>query len=376
MAIEFQANEMMSFYFMWQEALSAYGQPQFYTYLKSFENQDIEAIKGCYPKGIGGKIQKLSLLGKDIQNGQIQNIDDFAQSMSLHLDISKEDMEKITPNLQKAFGAYHEFYRSAEPTMASNLVTLNGIQADEKLGYTEDVSKLYKFFGVDEKTDKLIGYINPSPNIPLYDGMCTSSGFYQNFPSHQLSSKSYVGNSTVGENKVSTPLHEATHHIFARSQIKKDIINGEAKGKMREVVNVMDEYIKACPQGQVRGAQGLAALDEAFAACSSALMDEKRTGVSPLDNPDREWYHGFDAANRLAPKIYPLYKEYLEQGKTLDGEFFDKFGKKLADIKIATNKAQRQTAKEDIAPTKEQHSQASQSNMSAADVAKIMQKTY
>jgi hypothetical protein len=111
--------------------------------------------------------------------------------------------------------------------MSANLATLNGIQTDKQLGYAQDLGKLYKFFGVDEKSDRLVGYVNPSPVAPLYDGMCTNSGFYQNFPSHQLSGKSYVGDSTVGENKISTPLHEATHHIFARSQIKKDIINGE-----------------------------------------------------------------------------------------------------------------------------------------------------
>ena len=376
MAIEFQADEMMSFYFMWQEALSAYGSPQLDTYLKSFQNPDIEAIKNSYPKGIGGKIQNLSLLGKDIQNGEVRNIDEFAQKMAKHLDVSKEDMARISPNLQKAFGAYHDFYKTAEPIISSNLTTLNDVQTDKQLGYSGDLSKLYKFFGVDEKSDRLVGYVNPSPVAPLYDGMCTNSGFYQNFPSHQLSGKSYVGDSTVGENKISTPLHEATHHIFARSQIKKDIINGEAKGRIKEVINVMDEYIKACPQGQVRGAKGLSALDEAFAACSSALMDEKRTGVSPLDNPDREWYHGFDAANRLAPKVYPLYREYLEQGKTLDGEFFGKLGARLGDIKIATNKAQRQTAQEDITPTKEQHSQAPQSKMSVVEMTKITQKTY
>lgn len=48
----------------------------------------------------------------------------------------------------------------------------------------------------------------------------------------------------------------------------------------------------------------------------------------------------------------------------------------LGDIKIATNKAQRQTAQEDITPTKEQHSQAPQSKMSVAEMTKITQKTY
>lgn len=63
-------------------------------------------------------------------------------------------------------------------------------------------------------------------------------------------------------------------------------------------------------------------IHEAFASCSDALYIEGTTG-KPVTNDDG-WYYGWKEANDLAKQMYPHFKEYLNEGKPFDCQFFAK----------------------------------------------------
>lgn len=329
MQIDFQTSEMMSFYYLWQESLMSFDSPELGDFLNSFENPQMKKITQTYPRGIQ---KHLASLGQEIQNGKIKNIDDFVSRLDSAFPKYAAGQGAV---LKEVFTGYHQFFEASQPLLQKNLEVMKQLQDDGRLGYRQELGGLYAMFGVNPREDGLRAYINPAPSRPLFDGMSPNSTFYQNFSMTALPGEQYIENSTVGAGKISTPLHEATHHIFARSQLKKDLDAGNVRGRAKEVMEVIDAYMKAAPDKQPRGATALSALDEAFAACSSAVVYQKANNGRLPD----EWYHGFDAANRLAPKIYPLYREYMAQGKTLDTEFFASLSQKLGSFRIAADKS-------------------------------------
>lgn len=329
MAIDFKTDEMMSFYYLWKENFIAYGMPEADTFLASFDNPKIKNITQTYPRGC---VEKLAELGNNIQDGKISDIDGFISFLDMSFSGYSADKGHVLKNV---FEGYHQFYISSQVMLSDNADVMRRLQDDVHLGYKQELDNLYKVFGVNPESDKLRAYINPVPERPLYDGMSQNSAFYQNISIHPQEGRAYIENSTVCLEKISTPFHEATHHIFARSQLKQDIKEGQVKGRTKEVMAVLSAYMEATKDKQPRGGTALSALDEAFAACSSAIMYQK---INKGKLPD-EWYHGFDAANRLAPKIFPLYMEYLEQGKPLDEKFFMSLSKKLGSFRGVIGKA-------------------------------------
>lgn len=327
--IKFKVDEMMSFCCLWRESLMNFNSPQLNDYLNNFNNPEIKKISQTYPRGIKAKTSELI---KQIQDGKIKDID----GMISFLDSSFAGYAKEKGDvLKEVFNGYSEFFNSVKNVMSGNLEVMQRLQSDDDLGYQRELDGVYKVFGVDAEKDQTHAYLNPSPAQPLYDGMCPGTMFYQNFSVSRLSDAEYIGDSTVNKNKISTPLHEATHHIFAQSQLKKDIQAGNIKGRTKEVMSVLGAYIEATSDKQPRGATALSALDEAFAACSSAVIYQKSNGGKLPD----EWYHGFEAADRLAPKVFPLYQEYMEQGKSFDEAFFTSLSKKLGSLRAINGKA-------------------------------------
>lgn len=329
MPIDFKVDEMMSFYYLWQESLINYDSPRLNDFLAGFDNPQIENIKQTYPKGIDKKMPEL---GQCIQTGKIKDIDAFVS----FLDASFSGYASAQGNMLKdTFNGYHQFFVSSADVLSRNRDVMGQLQDDSSLGYRKEIENLYKVFNVNPQEDKLQNYINLVPYRPLCDGMSTSSALYQNFSATPQPGKTYIENSTVEMEKIGTPLHEATHHIFDCSQLKKNIREGNVSGRLKEVMEVLDSYIKSTSDEQPRGATALSALDEAFAACSSAVMYQKANGGKLPD----EWYHGFEAANRLAPKVFPLYMEYMERGKPFDEAFFYSLSKKMGTFRAVSDRA-------------------------------------
>lgn len=102
---------------------------------------------------------------------------------------------------------------------------------------------------------------------------------------------------------------------------------------MKKFMNNFAEWIEKNPSLKLNPNDGAdqsayTALDEAIAACSSALVDEKSKGLTA----GRTWYYGFGAANELAPEIYRLINEYMNDKKTLDDDFFAKLNENTQDL--------------------------------------------
>lgn len=74
----------------------------------------------------------------------------------------------------------------------------------------------------------------------------------------------------------------------------------------------------------------IGAMNELFAVCSTALYNEKTTG-KPIKDGDK-WYHGFEMPNRLAPVVYPMYKDYINSGRSFDGAFYEDIYKKMKNL--------------------------------------------
>lgn len=311
--IEFKTNEMLGFYSLWVDTLISSREDKEKVF-STFENPDIREFANAIPNSFNGLSKTLGDLERNILNGQVKNRNDFLEMIVK--DFENNGAEKIESALRKSFEAYHKFFEKSQTkeTISDNLAAVRKLQKDEKLGYSKELENLYTFFDVSSDK-KCVCYMNPYPEKPLNDGSAIGGSFKQNFSVKRLENDSeYIENSTVLARKVSTPLHEATHFLFAQSEIKQSFLNGTGSG-IEEFRKVLAKQLEKHPDKRGENAT----FDEALASCSSAIVTEKRQGKL-TDN--HEWYHKFEAANNIAPHVYPLYKEYVSHGKKMDDAFF------------------------------------------------------
>lgn len=327
--IEFKTDEMLGFYSLWVDALISPSEDRDKV-LSAFENPDIKELVNATPNSFNGLSKTLGKFEQKILNGEVSNIDGF---MDLIVQTFENNgAENIEPALRKSFGAYHEFCEKKETKdiIDGNLSAVKNFQKNEKIGYAKELDNLYVFFDVPAD-NKCVCYLNPYPDKPFNDGSAMDGFFKQNFVVKRLEEDSaYLENSTILMRKTSTPLHEASHFLFGKSEIKQDFWGGkgEGVGKLRKVLT---QQLEKYPDKRGENAT----FDEALASCSSAIMTEKRQGKL-ADN--HEWYHGFEAANELAPHVYPLYKEYLSQGKKMDDAFFGRLADNVVNFEKEKSK--------------------------------------
>lgn len=329
--IEFKTNEMLGFCSLWVDTLIS-SRENTETVFSTFENPNIKELANAIPNSFNGLSKTLGDLERNILSGEVKNIDDFLGAIAQSFE--NNGAEKIEPALRKSFEAYHGFFEKSQTkeTINDNLTAVRNLQKDENLGYLKELENLYTFFDVSADK-KCVCYLNPYPEKPLNDGSAIGGSFKQNFSVKKLEENSaYIDNSTVLARKVSTPLHEATHFLFAQSEIKQDFLNGKGGG-IESFRQVLGEQLEKYPDK--RG--GNATFDEALASCSSAIITEKRQGKL-ADN--HEWYHNFEAANKIAPHVYPLYKEYISQGKKMDDAFFGRLAANVKEAEREKNKHQ------------------------------------
>ncbi len=260
---------------------------------------------------------KSDLIQKEIGRQNISNYEGLKKLLSEYLPQEVDTLDKV---LKPAFEAYFSFYDENKEVIDKNIEIMNSAQAV----YENELTNLYKCFSISDDK-QCCCYLNPFPENKIIDGISNSENVSMNYSLNKNEdSNNYIENSNILKRKASTPFHETTHFLFFNSQFKKDIEN-ESSPQMKTLLNnVIRSFEKNGNQeDKTSRAQkkifAIGAINEAFAACSSALYNEKTTG-QPVVN-ENEWYHGWKQANDLTRQMYPLFKEYIKMGKPFDDEF-------------------------------------------------------
>lgn len=311
-----------------------YGSDAVKSVFEAFENKDISEIMHAFPTPLNSEtfaaLKEIKYLA-DV--GDISDISSLQEVVSKHL--NSTDAERMNNSFGKAFEAYDEFYGKSLDNIAFNIATLEKGQVDSQSGYKKELSSLYVFFDIPKDLECRC-YINPFPGKTLGDGVAAANGVSQNYSLQRTEDDdNYIGSSNLLKRKSSTPFHEATHFLFENSGLKEELLNPQNPG-MKKVMDNLASYFEGNPQLKNNGRQSaqqnaLSAINESLAVCSTALLNEKITGKPVPDGKD--WYVGFEAANKLAPQVYPLYKEYITHNQKFDDNFFIKLSENMSYFK-------------------------------------------
>ena len=330
--IIFKSNPMYSFYGLWCDCIQNPNAAK--KALEGFNDPSLSKIADIIPQR-GTKthlaIEKIhQLIGKY----NISTIDEVKPLM--RESFSASDVENYNKVLEPAFAAYSSFFAQNKEKIDNNIETLNSGQQ----AYSQDFAKLYQCFATP--SEKVCNcFLNPFPQDKVADGISNKENVSMNYSLNRNENReNYIGNSNILKRKSSTPFHEATHFLFFNSQLKKDIEN-EKNPEMSKLLNhIITKFEKKGNSENKPSRDQLkffatGAINEAFAACSTALYNEKTTGKPVSDN--NEWYHGWQEANDLTRQMYPHYKEYVNSGTLFDDNFFRKLNTsiKIENLKNA-----------------------------------------
>ncbi len=320
--IDFRINPIYSCYSLWQDTLNGNNDPVFEQrtkeFVNSFNSENIANLAHCmipwkHPQ-TRDNIQKVhGLIGKE----DVQTINELQKILDENF--HPEDAKLLGTAISKALPDFQKFLDNNKSEIAQDIKTLNQSQQT----YKNDLSELYTCLEVNSNK-KCTVYVNPYPTTPLYDGISNEQNVVMNYSLSQNEVKeNYVADSNLLKRKISTPFHEATHYLFNNSTLKERL-NGSTTGEMKKFMNYLTTHFEQNPQERKihKGAHenAVAAVNESLAVCSTALYNEKMYG-QPVKDGDK-WYHGFEMANRLAPIMYPYYKQYIQSGKKFDDGFF------------------------------------------------------
>ena len=332
--IVFESNPMYSFYGLWRDCMS---NPEMAKKaLSGFDDERLSKIADIIPEK-GTKTRKIT---EDIHKriGK-EKVVDFKGLMTLmRNDLDFQDVYKFALVLKPAFKAYNDFFEKNKENINKNIDAMDKAQ----IAYSDDFDRLYKCFNIPSDK-KCTCFLNPFPKDKINDGISNSENFSMDYSFNRVENENnYVENSDILKRKLSTPFHEATHFMFNNSQLKKDIEN-ENNPEMNSVLHKMISKFEKKGKGDNKAPReelkfyAVGAINEAFAACSTALYNEKTTG-KPAANDD-EWYHGWKVANDLARQMYPSFKEYVSSGKAFDNTFFMKVNTSIKndELKHANN---------------------------------------
>ncbi len=327
--IEFQSNVLYGFCSLLSDCIQYGGQAQ--NVLKGFENKQLAELSALSQSSNFRLKKQLGQIQQQISSGKIEDFSILAETLKEN--IPAKDLTVI----QKAYAAYSDFFEINKNRIQNNVDTLNQSQNL----YALELKNIYKCFGISEDK-KCPCFVNPFPKNKFIDGISNENGVCMNYSlTREENQDNYIENSDILKRKSSTPFHEATHFCFFNSQIKKDIENGNnlpMKNVLKNLMNIFeqkgkDKAIKASKEELKACAIGV--INEGFAACSSALYNEKTQGT-PVKN-NNEWYHGWKEANDFARQMYPLFKEYVSEGKSFDTEFFNRLNITMAREKMNLN---------------------------------------
>lgn len=333
-SIKFISNPLYSFYGLYRNCMQNPEMAK--NAIEGFQDERLNRLMEIIPeKGTNARI-KSDLIHKQIGKLNISDYNSFKDLMSTHL--YPQEVDRFDKILKSAFEAYSSFYDKNKEIINQNVEVMNSAQSV----YKNDLNNLYKCFSIPEDK-QCCCYLNPFPKNKILDGISNSENVSMDYSLTQNEvSDNYIENSNILKRKASTPFHEATHFLFFNSQFKKDIEN-ETSPQMKKFV---DTVIKSFEKNGVQSNKfnreqmkvfAIGAINEAFAACSTALYNEKTMGT-PVAN-ENEWYHGWKQANDLTRQMYPLFKEYVENGKPFDTEFASKLSNsvEIDRLKIKLN---------------------------------------
>ena len=248
-------------------------------------------------------------LQNNICSGNINDINKFNDFIKEKLPDRPEKTEQFCKKSICEMQEYSSFFQKNIEQVHKYKHTIE----DTYINYSENLSKLYDFFDID-KTFRCYGILAPLPQKNI-DGCAMGNGFMMFYDTKKKDSEKYVGNSLLPEKKISTPLHETSHILFGHSKIKKDLKNRQGNGA-NKLLSVLDKYFNDYPD--LNGRNSIMAIDEAIASCPSMDVNTKNKPYESFDT----FYYGFEAADKLAKSIYPIYQDYMKQGKKLDDNFF------------------------------------------------------
>lgn len=320
--INFVADEIRGFYGLWVDRLMF--PDESLKAMESFENPDIRALEDAIPaKGskTWGSISQVEAL---ITENNIKSVDGLKELLVKTFD--SQDAENIGAVFDKAFPAYHDFFEKNQNNIRKNLKALENDQNSPEKGYGQELNAIYDGFNISK--DKLCTcYLNAFPGKTTGDGRSNPRGntSVMNYSIVRSATESnYLGDSNILRKKASTPLHETTHSLFYASELKAQLENNP-QGNMKKVMETLTRYFelyddeKKNKRGTAKD-NAVATINEAFAVCATGIYNEKTAGT-PVKDGDK-WYHGFEAANQLAPVMYPIFKKYIASGKRFDEVYF------------------------------------------------------
>lgn len=365
--INFVADEMRGFYALWVDCLMFPAESRIA--MNDFENSNIKTFEKAIPQKGSFTWGAISQVESLITERNISSLEELK-----HLLVEKfepNDAKNISDAFDKAFPAYHDFFEKNSANIRANLSVLK----QEQNGYANELNAIYTGFGID-KQKMCTCYINPFPGKTTGDGRSNPRGdtSVMNYSVVRLEADdNYLNGSNILQRKASTPLHETTHSLFYASELKLQL-EGNPQGGMQKTMDILTRYFDADSNEKknIRASSkdnAVAAINEAFAVCATGLYNEKRTGKPVKDND--QWYHGFEAANQLAPIMYPMFKYYLEQGKMFDDRFFQH----LADgMDYFKNKTRQTEITDKISHLKEKIAERRASSVSPTEEGTIQTK--
>lgn len=330
--IEFKVNPIYSCYCLWSGTLNGSGDKSFdekrKKFAASFNSPEISGlVDATLPWKNRKTLSNIQKVQGIIGEQNVQNIADLQKILNENFD--KENAEQLTEAIRKALPEFKKFLTENKNVIDNDLKVLDETQKV----YGRELSTLYKCLGVDENKKGVV-FINPSPVRPLGDGISTSLNASMNYSlSKDEDSANYLANSNILSRKSSTPFHETTHFLFNNSKVKAELSNPTTEGAKKLMKWLTEEFDKKPEEKRVgndSGKNAIGAMNELFAVCSTALYNEKTTG-KPIKDGDK-WYHGFEMPNRLAPVVYPMYKDYINSGRSFDGAFYEDIYKKMKNL--------------------------------------------
>lgn len=333
-SIKFISNPLYSFYGLYRNCMQNPEMAK--NAIEGFQDERLNRLMDVIPeKGTNARI-KSDLIHKQIGKLNISDYNSFKDLMSTHL--SPQEVDRFDKILKPAFEAYSLFYEQNKEVINQNIEAMNSAQSV----YKNDLNNLYKCFSIPEDK-QCCCYLNPFPKNKILDGISNSENVSMDYSLTQNEvSDNYIENSNILKRKASTPFHEATHFLFFNSQFKKDIENETSPQMKKFVDSVIKSFEKKGNQNNKFNREqmkvfAIGAINEAFAACSTALYNEKTMGHPTLN--ENEWYHGWKQANDLTRQMYPMFKEYVENGKPFDTEFASKLSNsvEIDRLKIKLN---------------------------------------
>lgn len=331
--IVYEANEIASFYSLWI-TLSNCSKDKSNEVLTGFENPEIKKLTDTQLdwKALNsneGEWQKLKKITTHIAEGKINNIEELINAMPINSCSKGENPAetlknkiKFKQNLRLAYQAFDQFYNQ-EQTQKEITKCIEAYKK-QNLPHNETMQKIdYCFSDEHDRQKTLKCYITPLPDQVAISGHADDMCVFCNLSLKRKNNEQYVGDSLLLERRCGTPLHEATHFIFNNSALYQELFN-YPKGKKANFINTMTTYFSNNPQEKpnpkmsAKGAVTLAT-HEAFASYINASIYEKQHDSLPPT-----LYSGFKAADKLAKSIYPIMKDYVENHKKFDDDFFDR----------------------------------------------------